>query len=267
MAVAVMSDRQDSMWMTAIINEAKRGWRRAQRRCGRYRRRIGYARPIAAAAVLEHLHSTMVRWRPRAWKLGVSADSVRVVRVRSQTTCGSRRYSAEDVRKNEVYGLPGPTAGVTVGSSPVSATWSKPVSRVSCRRTADRMTASREDAVNPDAPRPVDRLIPRGIDFPHDILEVLPVGECACDSRQSDGARRTRRIHLVRGNERHHGRVAASDDNPLAGSDPSDQRTEAPLGLRNAVTCDSYIHAFQSAESCHLVKPASVRLARCGVGR
>ena len=71
MAVAVMSDREDSVWMTAIINEARRGWRRAQRRCGRSRRRNGYARPIAAAAVLGHLHSTLVRWRPWAWKFRV----------------------------------------------------------------------------------------------------------------------------------------------------------------------------------------------------
>ena len=104
-AIEVASDRQDSMWLTVIINEAKRGWRRAQRRCGRSRRRIGFVRPIAAAAVLGNLHSALVRWRPRAWKLGVSTDSVRVVRVRSQTILGSRRHSAEDVRKNEGTGF------------------------------------------------------------------------------------------------------------------------------------------------------------------
>lgn len=63
-AIEVVADRQDSMWMTAIINEAKRGWRRAPRRCGRSRRRIGYVRPIAAAAVLGQLHSALVRRRP-----------------------------------------------------------------------------------------------------------------------------------------------------------------------------------------------------------
>ena len=126
MAVAVMSDREDSVWMTAIINEARRGWRRAQRRCGRSRRRNGYARPIAAAAVLGHLHSTLVRWRPWAWKFRVLANSVRVVRVRFQSTRGSRRHSAEDVRKNEVRASKTSKTHCRrhVGSSPVRATWS-----------------------------------------------------------------------------------------------------------------------------------------------
>ena len=101
----------------------------------------------------------------------------------------------------------------------------------------------------------VCRVIPSGVHFAHSVVEIVPVGECACHDRQSDGTRRAWRIHLVRWNERHHGGAATCNDNPLPGTNPSDQFAEVSLGLGNAIAGDSVCHVIQSAESWNFVSP------------
>ena len=90
--------------------------------------------------------------------------------------------------------------------------------------------------------RPVFRLIARGVDFAHQLVEILPVGERTCDGRQSNGTRRRCRIHFFRGNQRHHGRPAACNDNPLSSTNPINQLAEVSFGFRNIVACEFFCH-------------------------